>query len=311
MNESAIFYPYNIKKLLKGTIYQYSMIWDLVKHCPNFYIDLKYLLNSIPNKPSIELLIKLKLYKLALDAEKYNIKGSFEKRFGLPKEYYPFMKRHNLNSDELIILGLLKKKNIKLIRYLASISTPVKLQEFSKLTNINNLIKYSKMLENKFDFDMYLDYLENAKVLGFDLKCKKYLFPADLKESHDFVVKNVKKSESKLLNTSVENRYHELSNKIYKDNIYFIRPPLNKDDFINEAEQQQNCVYTNYFEKHAKGKCDIYFMRKLDEKDKSLVTIEVQGNKIVQKRIKGNYSPSNSENSFLEAWEQNILRKVA
>ena len=59
------------------------------------------------------------------------------------------------------------------------------------------------------------------------------------------------------------------------------------------------------------GISDIYFMRSIKETKKSLVTVEVKNNKIVQSRIKHNEDPNEKQLKFLSKWEQNILNKVA
>lgn len=308
---NAIFYYKNIKKLLNNTKYKYSMVWDLLKNTKKTYIDLEGLLQNSLKYQSIELLTKMKLYNLALNASEYNVKGNFEKRFGISKDYYTFMKKHNVTSDELEVLKLFKIKDIDIINDLASNYHIKKLKRLAKLTTINRFIEYRKMLGGKLDIDMYIDYLENAKILGFDLKDKRYLFPENLKRQHDLLMAKVENNESEYFDKAVENRFNELNENIYENRLYIIRPPKNREDFIEEGKQQKHCVYTNYFAKYAKGATDIYFMREKNNPAKSLVTVEVLDNKIVQKKTKGNGSPNNLQNLFLNEWENNILRKAA
>lgn len=78
----------------------------------------------------------------------------------------------------------------------------------------------------------------------------------------------------------------------------------------DESKQQSNCVRT-YAEKYAQGTCDIYFMRDVTKPKKSLVTVEVKNNKVVQSRIKCNKSPNEKQLEFLKNWERNVLQKVA
>ena len=77
---------------------------------------------------------------------------------------------------------------------------------------------------------------------------------------------------------------------------------------INESAQQNNCVKT-YADRVAKGRCDIYFMRLVNEREKSLVTVEVRGNKVVQQRIKNNMDTTPEQKRFLKKWEKEILCK--
>ena len=76
----------------------------------------------------------------------------------------------------------------------------------------------------------------------------------------------------------------------------------------NESKQQNNCVYKNYSEKYAFGDTDIYFLRSLDAPQKSLVTIEVSNNKVIQSRTKNNSRTSKEQDSFIKKWENEILK---
>ena len=75
---------------------------------------------------------------------------------------------------------------------------------------------------------------------------------------------------------------------------------------IDESKQQNNCVRT-YAERIANKECDIYFMRLTSNVNQSLVTVEVQKNKIVQKKTKNNNKTTLEQNKFLDLWEKKIL----
>lgn len=70
--------------------------------------------------------------------------------------------------------------------------------------------------------------------------------------------------------------------------------------------QQHNCVST-YAERIAKGECTIYFMRLLEDKKSSLVTVEVKNNSVVQKRTKYNKPTNSKQDRFLDIWEKEVL----
>ena len=126
--DREIVFPHNLKTLFKGTQYQYCMIWELVKHVG--YVDFERLLNDAKYYPSIEFLTKLKLYNLALVSNMINGTGNFEHRFGVSKELYPFMKKHNLTYEQLEILRLYKKPNIKILNHLLKHYRKYLLEEF-------------------------------------------------------------------------------------------------------------------------------------------------------------------------------------
>lgn len=307
----SIVFPDNIKKLLNNTEYKYSCIWEIAKHCT--YIDLLKLIKNKNEISKVELLSKMKLYNLALESSKFKNNGSFQEIFGVPKDYYPFMKRNNITYMQLEILRLLKEKNISKIKYLEKFinyDSMYDLEEVSKYISLNRFIRYAKMHHRNVRMYLYKDYLRFAKLLGFDLKNNKYAFPKNLKEEHDKLEKQYKIQSTELIKKAIIKRGKELSANKYQNNKFIILPARTLKALQDESKQQNNCVRT-YAEKYAEGTCDIYFMRDIKKPKKSLVTVEVKDNRIVQSRIKSNDTPNEKQLKFLEAWEKNVLRKVA
>lgn len=308
----SIVFPNNIKKLLKDTEYKYSCIWDIAKH--STYIDLSQLLKEKEQIPIVEMLCKMKLYNLAQKADEFKNFGSFQKIFGISKDYYDFMKKHNITYTQLKILRLLKEKNIRKIHYLENyvsyVSNTTNLEEIAEYISLNRFIKYSKMCREKVDTYLYSDYLRFAKLLGLDLKNNKYAFPKDLEIEHDKLSKQYKVQCNKLMKKAIIKRGKELSINKYQNNKFIIFPALTVESLKDESKQQNNCVRT-YAEKYAAGTCDIYFMRDIRKPKKSLVTIEVKNNKVVQSRTKNNKSPNKKQLAFINKWEQKVLKGVA
>lgn len=86
--------------------------------------------------------------------------------------------------------------------------------------------------------------------------------------------------------------------------------PSCTQDIKDEAVQQNNCV-ASYIDKVINGKCHILFLRKKDNLDKSLVTIEVDShtNTIVQARRKFNRDTTEEENKVIEAWNKKYSKR--
>ena len=301
----------NINEKLKGTIYEYSQIKEAIEYLNNNRVDLIYILNKARH-PSFELLMKLGLFKLALDCpERFNEKGSFEKRFGVKKEYYKFMKKNDIAYDELRILNLIDKPNIRIIRKLLKLSNNSvrDLEDAHEYIKLIKLYEYSKN-QKRFSISNYLDYIDNIEKLGIPLT-KKILLPDNFQEAHDLSVEKVKILNSELVNEQILERFKELSKNRFKDKNFFIRPAKDLEDMKDEATQQNNCVYKNYSEKYASGNTDIYFMRNTTDPNKSLVTVEVYKNKIRQMYQKGNKNVTNKQEKFLTMWEKEIIQKAA
>ena len=308
----SIVFPNNIKRLLENTKYQYSHIWDIAKHCT--YIDLPKFISNKHDIGKIELLAKMKLYNLALRSEELRGTGSFQEVFGISKDYYQFMKRNNITYLQLKLLRLLKEKDIKKIKYLQQFvgygDSIYDLEEISNYISLNRFIKYAKMHHSKVNTSLYKDYLRFAKLLGFDLKNNRYAFPKNLKEEHDKLEKQYEIQSKILVQKAIMKRAKELSSNKYQNNKFIVFPAKTLKALQDESKQQNNCVRT-YAEKYATGTSDIYFMRDVNKQKKSLVTVEVIDNKVVQSRTKNNNDPNEKQLQFLRKWENEVLKGAA
>ena len=296
-----------MKEKIKGTKYEYAPLVEAINYLGNNKIDFLKLLEKA-NYPSFELLMKMGLYKLAIECpERFNGVGSFEKRFGVNKTYYNFMKKNNISYDELCILKIIKRDNIAIIRDILKMSDRINdLEYVSTYIDLIKLVEYSKNQKN-FSIYSYLDYIRNLQKLDIPLT-KKMLLPENFIEAHNESVKKVKVISSDVIKEKIKNRYIELEKNKYNDNIYMIRPAKSMEDMKNEAKQQDNCVYKNYSDKYAFGETDIYFMREIKNPEKSLVTVEVNNGTIRQKYQKYNQIVTEEQNEFLKQWEQQILK---
>lgn len=298
----------DMKEKLKGTIYEYAPLTEAINYLGNNKVDFLKLLEKA-KYPSFELLMKAGLYKLALNCpEKFNKKGNFEQRFGISKDYYKFMKKYNIDYDELTILKITKRANIAIIRDILKMSSfgTGDLVTASKYIDLIKLRRYSKE-QKYFSLFNYLDYIRNLQKLDIPLT-KKMLLPDDFRKAHDESVKKVKVIKSSIIKEKIKQRYHELEKNQYNNDIYIIRPAKSLEDIKNEAKQQVNCVYKNYSDKYAFGETDIYFMREVENPEKSLVTVEVNNGRIRQKYQKKNEIVTKEQSIFLNRWEREILK---
>lgn len=92
------------------------------------------------------------------------------------------------------------------------------------------------------------------------------------------------------------------------DDYQFIYPKSTQE-IKDEATQQSNCV-ASYIDNVINGNCHILFLRKVDTPDKSLVTIEVRGNKIVQARRHFNELVSEEEQEVIDKWNKKFANKA-
>ncbi len=300
LGDTLIYYPYNLKSLFNDTKWQYSQLWVLARK--EKYFNLEYLLKFY--RSSIELLIKLKLYRLALNPKTFDIAGNFESRFGIDKSYLKYMQKHNIDVQELDVLKYSKIKDIRILKFFSGYNLDdlkpynIDLRKLKKFTNIEQT-----------NFYEYVDYLNMSRELRYDMKSKKVLYPTNIQNAHDKIQKLYRVNKDKKMNKKIAKIYKQLSVNIYQNKKFIIFPAKSIDSLIDESNQQSNCVQS-YAEKYAERKCDIYFMRLVNEKNKSLVTVEVRKNKVVQQRAKMNNRTTKEQQRFLKLWENKILNKV-
>lgn len=98
----------------------------------------------------------------------------------------------------------------------------------------------------------------------------------------------------------------------YKDDVYMIKIPNCKEDLAHEAAHQHNCVL-DYADMVKRGEEQIVFMRKCDEEEKPLVTVEVLPGRRVRQIFRAfNDSPSKEEMKFIMKWanEKGLIMPV-
>lgn len=75
----------------------------------------------------------------------------------------------------------------------------------------------------------------------------------------------------------------------------------------DEAVQQSNCV-ASYIDRVISGQCDIILMRKKNDIENSLVTVEIRGGKVVQARQRFNESVNESEQKALDKYNEFLAK---
>lgn len=88
----------------------------------------------------------------------------------------------------------------------------------------------------------------------------------------------------------------------------FIYPKCTQD-IKDESSNQHNCV-SSYVKRVIDGECHILFLRKKDSPDKSLVTIEVRNDKIVQALQKFNNPLTKEQQEVVDKWNEWYGNKV-
>ena len=318
-------YPYNKKRLVKGTNMEYAPIKEFMQKFSYYrynYLDVL----ELAAYESFEILWNMKLYNLCFYSKALNKNGSFYKRFKVPKTFLKFMQDNDVSYKELMLLQLFQKNdneilqkyrysNINHIRFLFKHDL---LETFEKyrinvdkntikiLKNIQNFVPLKKLKnypKGLMNLNIYNDYLDMSKELALNYKSKKDLFPRNLIARHDKIQTKIKVTEDMNTQFKVYLRYLELSKYTYDDNKYIIFPAPSIDDMKNEGTQQGNCVSYRYLNPYKDGETEIFFIRKLEDITKSFITLEYKDGCVVQKELSHhNKNFTNEQLTFIDKW---------
>lgn len=313
--EEGYFYPDNLEEL-KTTVYQYSKIWKLKDFLIKQHsFSIAQLTFNPLYHPQFEYLVNDQLYCLAWSNPQSFSKGkNFQEIFQVDKKYYPLMVKYDINFQELRVLQISPTTDIEVLHFFEKWIEVYEDLLKELVTEIQ--IDLKKLKDYLFQFPSpehtfleYLDYFQMAKEFHLDFKDKKVLYPKNLRESHDALYHQIEVVEDPILDEKIKQLSKVLALNRYEDDTYLIYPVSSMEELVEESRQQKNCVRT-YCDRIAKYQCQIYFMRKKEELERSFVTIEVFRNKIMQARVKYNESPSEEVMHILRKWEQNLISVV-
>lgn len=121
-------------------------------------------------------------------------------------------------------------------------------------------------------------FINTAKTIGYEIDRKgrfsKQFF--EVQDSYKIYVQNIKND----LRTRV---YAPKLNALnFSDDNFEVFIPNSKEDFIDEANQQHNCVFRTYYPDVVSGKLFIVFVRRKDNPTHSYITCEIKNGRICQ-----------------------------
>lgn len=159
-------------------------------------------------------------------------------------------------------------------------------------------------------FQLYRDYIEMAWQLGMCMEHGKVLWPDDLRASHNLVSDQFTARQDEEITKlpvgkgAVDGAVRKQKYEFELDGL-IIRFPLTSADIRYEGKVLNHCV-GGYAERHIKGVLTILFLRQTEEPNRPYVTIEMDGNRIVQvhgyKNDLGGQSPKVIHKEFFDVW---------
>lgn len=338
----AILYSGNIKQVIKDTKYQYSALNLLAQHPRR--IDIEEFFHLYDRCKGTEYLIKIGLHNIVYDlcssksGDYYNVicdcdANTPTRILGIEKVHIQFLREHKLDTKWVPILCRHRKiteREIKTIFNLAkkNFSNDYwRIESFYKkiaeLPNTKSLDTQLRYLYKQYELGIddhycslndtlrdYIDYIADCHKLELNLKDKSVLFPQNLANAHANTTTQIQIKANAGLTKKIQAQFTALSKRYgYRGSDYIIFPAASAEELITEGQLMHHCV-GRYCEKMANGRCTILFLRRAEEPDKPLATIEVDGNKVIQIRAKRNTVPDKDVMDFFEEYKKTVLTKT-
>lgn len=128
----------------------------------------------------------------------------------------------------------------------------------------------------------WLDYVSGAETLGYDLTVHNVLLPKNFHEAHDAAILGLAVADFKKLNKKKQAALKRRAQKYeWKIGGWVFRFPLAARQIVEEGKALGHCV-GGYAGRHMDGKTNIVFLRRADAPDKSVYTIEIDGETVRQ-----------------------------
>ena len=299
-------------ELLKQSVYFRSKFWQLKSYLKEkTTFTLANLIFYPVYYPQFEYLVNYGLANLALDSPYIFKKGkSFQDIFNVSKKYLPMMAKNNITTNELQILYLCETNDYETLNFFGKwydiYGSIFKTFVDDFKINLKDLKDYLFKFEDPgCELPNYIDYLMMAKELGLNVEEKKVLYPSNLSSEHDRLYQEITLIDDPDVDLKIKSIAKILTLNKYEDDEYIVYPVSSLEELIDESKQQRNCVRT-YALKIASNECQIYLLRKKSEASKSLVTIEVRKDKVVQARVKYNESPDIKLQAIIKKFENHL-----
>lgn len=322
-------YHKNLDDVLDDTPWKYCQLKSYYFGDPTPLHVLDYL-KIYMKYPSLEYLVKLKLYNLVTDAvygspRSIQLAGkNIKEVLGIHRQYLPLLQQVNINGMQLELLKDGIERGIDLdevfLRWCKdfSLNDPDTIVDILQYITSYKLMKYTEDQSNVYKesgiywrkesfLSDYRDYLTMCEALEYDMNNSFILFPAKLKEAHDRLNDLSDKETSEAYDRQIRKQFEILSKRYrFARYGYIVIPPQTGRDIIDEGNNLHHCV-GRYIKKVATKKDIIMFVRKENEPEKSLCTVELKGNRILQARVFGNIDPPPEINKFIKAWKREVL----
>lgn len=300
---------------MKGTMFQYSALREFVAAAgdtnPIDYME-RYL-----HTPQIEMLTKLGMTDVVkeLVSCRYGIVYSqYATRpdvfLGINKDKVKLLieKKGNVNILKILQMERRLQQNwtnqqIENLAEIDAVKGDIEriLSMMTLQKALNQIAKYagcefgtgcsSAMARIKHTATTYFDYLSMRAQLGYNMSNTVYQKPRNLEVAHNKMMAEIDKKQvdKRMLEVAeryplIRKNYRKLRKRyFFEDENFIIRPARSAEEIVQEGRILHHCVGGDtYLKKHNEQKSIILFLRFKEEQETPYITVEIEGERIVQ-----------------------------
>ena len=149
----------------------------------------------------------------------------------------------------------------------------------------------------------YPSYLEKELARNNGRRNRMYKYPRYFMSTiHTQIEKE--RRDTELENYNPDDQEYNNAYLEYRDDDYFIMIPRSPEDVREEGRQQGHCVATRFMDYIAAGDTSVVFMRRTDDPNTSLITIEVRNNRMRQACIGDNQEVPGRYREWIRNWAE-------
>ena len=338
--DNVYIYGKNLKNVFEIPQAAHMKYIPWTKLCRNGAYSPYYLFTETVKYPIIESVIKTGMYQFVHDItyryfnnnDRFDMEAkSILKCLHCTPADLKFFMDHNSGADEVEFyreISKLKKDDFEEL-YAMYKSNEYTARKLCRLARGRNIKKYREYFEAQLEtypndyswstpqldevMNDYMDYIENAHFLGWNLDDTKVSFPEKLTERHDEAERIVRMMKNHEKLEKIHERYYEnIFDFYYEDKQYIATLPRDAEDLKYEGDKLHHCVYTNYTERVAKGTSVIVTIRAKNAFYSPLTTAEIDPEtyKVVQIRAEHNHTPEPEVLKFWDKYKEKVLKKL-
>lgn len=342
---SAILYSQNLTRMLAGTELKYMPVAEIIRAAGRKRVEFRELSCMLRGNTGRQY---ERMYKAGLKAfvadqlisrntmariDRDMTGGKIWGMLGISKEEYQQALRLHADDKKMVIIQRLHAAAVKVTdEQLEWISRYIGLNAILRSFGIHTPHRMIRYMREDLHVEtegtdkglhLWVDYLDAAQNLQWNLADESIFFPQNIQVAHDEAVlcmQEKKDREQHMKRIEQDKQLKKNAKDIrrvfsYENDEFRIVIPESWKEFKKEANEQHNCVASNYYEPAVNGSTIIIFIRRKTEPDKSFCTVEVKrdgmmGFRVAQNRTRYNKDAPKEAVDFLEKVIRSAEKKV-